>query len=114
MRNSLRPVGWFATLSLVGGVLTFVAPIGSAMADEPKATPEGAAPALSDAEKEGPSYSLFDAVKQGFVSADAEGDGNGKMTISVHNRTKKPLRVVLPPGLIASGASGQFGGMGGM
>src|SRR5271157_5716814 len=36
------------------------------------------------------------------------------MTVSVTNNTKKQLRVVLPPGIIAQGATGQFGGMGGM
>ena len=44
----------------------------------------------------------------------AEGRGDGRMTVSVTNRTKRQLRVVLPPGLIAQGATGQFGGMGGM
>ena len=45
----------------------------------------------------------------------AEGTGDGRMTLSLTNRTNPKLRVVLPPGLIASGATGQFGGgMGGM
>jgi hypothetical protein len=58
--------------------------------------------------------SLFEAVRQGDVSVKAEGSGDGRMTLSLTNKTKRPLRVVLPPGLIASGATGQFGGMGGM
>ncbi|WP_406697400.1 hypothetical protein V5E97_00940 [Singulisphaera sp. Ch08] len=58
--------------------------------------------------------SLFEAVRQGDVSVNAEGSGDGRMTLSLTNKTKRPLRVVLPPGLIASGATGQFGGMGGM
>jgi len=32
------------------------------------------------------------------------------MTLSLKNRTGTKLRVVLPPGLIVSGATGQFGG----
>ena len=40
----------------------------------------------------------------------AEGTGDGRMTLSLTNRTNRKLRVVLPPGLIASGATGQFGG----
>ncbi len=48
------------------------------------------------------------------MSVETEGRGDGRMTISVTNRTKRQLRVVLPPGLIAQGATGQFGGMGGM
>ena len=54
--------------------------------------------------------SLFDAVRQGDVSVDAEGTGDGRMTLSLTNRTSKKLCVVLPPGLIASGVTGQFGG----
>ena len=36
------------------------------------------------------------------------------MTLSLTNESNRRLNVVLPPGLIASGATGQFGGMGGM
>ena len=36
------------------------------------------------------------------------------MTVSVTNRTERRLRVILPPGIIAQSATGQFGGMGGM
>ena len=36
------------------------------------------------------------------------------MTLSLTNRTRRQLRVVLPPGIIAQSATGQFGGMGGM
>ena len=54
----------------------------------------------------------------GQLSATAEGTGDGRMTLSLTNRTNTRLRVVLPPGLIASGVTGQFGGgmgmMGGM
>ena len=34
------------------------------------------------------------------------------MVLSVKNKSSKALRIILPPGLIASGASGQFGGGG--
>ena len=57
---------------------------------------------------------LLEARKQGMVSVQAEGRGDGRMTISVTNRTRHALRVVLPPGLIAQSATGQMGGMGGM
>jgi hypothetical protein len=57
--------------------------------------------------------SVLDALRAGKVAVEAEGTGDGRMTLTVTNRTKQPLRVVLPPGLIASGATGQFGGMGG-
>src|SRR5689334_7429683 len=59
-------------------------------------------------EQEVPTYNLMDAVNQGLVAVEAEGKGDGRMTVSVTNQTRKQLRVVLPPGLIAQGASGQF------
>ena len=40
-------------------------------------------------------------------------EADGRMTMTVTNRTRRQLRVVLPPGIIAQGATGQFGGMGG-
>jgi hypothetical protein len=57
---------------------------------------------------------LLDAARQGLISVQAEGRGDGRMTVSITNRTSRQLRVVLPPGIIAQGATGQFGGMGGM
>ena len=53
-------------------------------------------------------------MRDGLVSVKAEGIGDGRMTFSVTNKSKRQLRVVLPPGIIAQGATGQFGGMGGM
>ena len=35
------------------------------------------------------------------------------MTMTVTNKTRRQLKVILPPGIIAQGATGQFGGMGG-
>src|SRR5262249_19611386 len=57
---------------------------------------------------------LLDAMRDGLVAVKAEGIGDGRMTLSVTNRTSRPLRVVLPPGIVAQGATGQMGGMGGM
>ena len=61
-----------------------------------------------------PDVDLLTAVRDGLVSVKAEGRGDGRMTLSLTNRSRRSLRVVLPPGLIAQGATGQFGGMGGM
>src|SRR5262249_14218785 len=61
-----------------------------------------------------PEVSLLDAMRKGQVAVRAEGSGDGRMTVSLTNRSRKPLRVVLPPGVVAQGATGQFGGMGGM
>jgi hypothetical protein len=65
-------------------------------------------------EKEVPEMNLLDAMREGLVSAKAEGMGDGRMSLSLTNRSKRQLRVVLPPGIIAQSATGQFGGMGGM
>jgi hypothetical protein len=67
------------------------------------------------ADEDLPPLNLLDAVKQGRVAVQAEGRSDGRVTVSVTNRTRKPLRVVLPPGIIAQNATGQMGGMmGGM
>ena len=69
----------------------------------------------SKTSSEATELNLLDAMRQGLVSAQAEGIGDGRITISVTNRTSRALRVVLPPGIVAQGATGQMGGMmGGM
>ena len=70
-------------------------------------------PSQEKRDQEPPEFNLLDAMQKGLVSAKAEGRGDGRITISVTNRTKRPLRVILPPGIVAQGASGQMGGMGG-
>ncbi|SIO66888.1 hypothetical protein SAMN05444166_8260 [Singulisphaera sp. GP187] len=106
MRRALFAPGRLAALA--AGLCLSVSATPS-IADEPAAKAEDQATS-----SETKPVSLFDAVRQGDVSVNAEGSGDGRMTLSLTNKTKRPLRVVLPPGLIASGATGQFGGMGGM
>ncbi len=65
-------------------------------------------------EQEIPEVNLLDASRSGEITVMAEGRDDGRMTVSLTNRTHHRLRVVLPPGIIAQGATGQFGGMGGM
>ncbi len=60
-----------------------------------------------------PEIDLLAAMRQKLVSVKAEGTGDGRMTMSITNKTHRKLRVILPPGIIAQGATGQFGGMGG-
>jgi hypothetical protein len=67
----------------------------------------------SKAEQDVPETNLLDAVRDGLVAVDAEGRADGRMTMSITNKTRRQLRVVLPPGIIAQGATGQFGGIGG-
>src|SRR5262245_53784663 len=74
-----------------------------------------ASPASAKPSDEPPAVSLLDAMRKGSVAVQAEGRSDGRITVSVTNRTRKPLRVVLPPGIIAQSATGQMGGMmGGM
>ena len=58
---------------------------------------------------EPPSVNLLEGLRDGRLAARAEGRGDGRMTLSITNQSPSRLRVVLPPGLVASGASGQFG-----
>jgi hypothetical protein len=87
----------------IGGALCAAVLTGPAGASEP-------APKARDTSI--PTVDLFDGLRQGTVSVSAEGTGDGRMALSVTNNSNRPLRVVLPPGLLASGATGQFGGGG--
>ena len=107
MRSVLKSLSLSAALTAVGG-LALLPSFSAARAEDP--APSGDTKVSIPEEKGVTTYDLFDAAKKGLVTVSAEGIGDGRMTLSVHNRTKKQLRVVLPPGLIASGASGQFGG----
>ncbi len=69
----------------------------------------------SAADIEPSTIDVLKGIQTGQLSVTAEGTGDGRITMSLTNRTNNKLRVVLPPGLIVSGATGQFGGgMGGM
>src|SRR5262249_21276617 len=97
-------------VALMGGLCLLV-PAVRGLADEPAVKSKDAkAKATADI----PEISLFEAVRQGQVSATAEGSGDGRMTLSLTNRTNRQLKGVLPPGRIAAGVTGRMGGMGGM
>jgi hypothetical protein len=106
-----------STTLLVGLVITVSAgPVTRALADEQakanSATTTRSKKAAVDVEP--PTMDLLQAMRNRSVSAFAKGTGDGRMSISITNRTRGTLRVVLPPGIVAQGATGQFGGMGGM
>src|SRR5689334_13678784 len=84
--------------------------------DRPSASAgDKAGPGSGQVKDETPTVNLLDAMRKGSVSVQAEGRSGGRITVSLTNRTRKPLRVVLPPGIIAQSATGQMGGMmGGM
>ncbi len=110
--------------AVFGGLLAI--PVSLAVADEPSPSAKPAAhPAAKPAphrtkashaikDEDLPDLNLLEAARNGDILLEAEGTGDGKMNVSVTNATNRPLKVVLPPGLVASGATGQMGGMGGM
>ena len=77
---------------------------------------KGSAPTTaSGSEKEPPAIDLLTGIRTGQLAAAAQGRSDGRITLSLKNQTDSKLRVILPPGLMVSGVSGQFGGgMGGM
>ncbi len=110
MRQSIRPL---AALIAVG--LVILMPLSGALAGDSKdGSRKKADPSQTKDMPDTPTINLLDAMRDHLVSVQAEGIGDGRMTMSLTNRTKRSLRVVLPPGIVAQGATGQFGGMGGM
>ena len=111
MRTLIR-----SSAPFLAGSLVFLLLAVGARADDSKA-PSGGKAAESPAEgvADSPAIDLLDALHDGLVSVRAEGIGDGRLTMSLTNRTRRRLRVVLPPGIVAQGATGQMGGMmGGM
>jgi hypothetical protein len=101
----IHPRLWLVTLGLL-------IPLGLAQADEPSKTDGSKESTKPDPKQSAPpALGLLDAMRSGAISVDAQGQGDGNMNLIVTNQTKRKLRVVLPPGLVASGATGQFGGM---
>jgi hypothetical protein len=115
MRPALQHFAWPALL--IGGLVLL--PIVPATAADGPAKPKVKAKAKTSrsaklpTEAQIPAVNLLTALRNGEISVHAEGIGDGRMTVSITNLSHRQLRVVLPPGLIASGATGQFGGMGG-
>ena len=111
-----------SSVAAIGAVCLFANPLCQLSAEEPagKAAPSAdvsTARSLKEQPRTDQSVreiDLLEARNLGLVSVNAEGRGDGRMTISVTNRTRHALRVILPPGLVAQGATGQMGGMGGM
>ena len=109
-------------IAAIGAALLMSGPITGVLADEPerktdRSSAESSAPTPHGnltADQGVPEIDLLEARQKGMVSVQAEGRGDGRMTLSVTNRTRHALRVVLPPALIAASATGQMGGMGGM
>ena len=88
------------------GVLAACLGVRSAPASDPSSA--------KNAEADASEVSLTAGQRSGQLAVKAEGLGDGRMAVSVVNKTHQRLRVVLPPGLVAVGATGQFGGGGGL
>ena len=56
---------------------------------------------------------VLDAEKSGLLAVEVRGAGQDSVRVQLKNRSGKQLRVVLPPGLVASNAVAQPGGGGG-
>ncbi len=108
---SALAAGWVLTLS----VSAFAQLDQSSDPAPAKTAPASAKAVRAEAKDQTPvpDVSLYDAVKKGLVTVSAESLGDGRMMLSVKNKTKKKLNVILPPGIVAQSATGQFGGMGG-
>ncbi len=104
-RHLCRVRAWSAagllTCSFLGGAAPSVA-----RAEPAEPTP-GADAAASEA------VSVLDARKAGDLSVDARGAGQDRVKMTIKNTSGKRLKVVLPPGLVASSAAAQAGGRGG-
>jgi hypothetical protein len=110
MRLSIHSLTTFIAVTSV-----ILMPLTGASADDSKDRSQRKADRSSaDGDTETPALNLLDAMRDRLVSVQAEGMGDGRMTMAVTNRTKRHLRVVLPIGTIAQGATGQFGGLGGL
>ncbi len=109
--NTMKSTRWVT--SLLAGALALAVPA-MAIAQDARhkdKSKQGAPKSDQDI----PSYTLTEAANKGLVAVDARGSGDGRLTVSVKNLTRRSLRVVLPPGIVAQSATGQMGGMmGGM
>lgn len=56
---------------------------------------------------------VLDASKAGDLALEVRGSGQDRVRIALRNTSSKRLNVVIPPGLVASSATGQPGGRGG-
>jgi hypothetical protein len=110
IKNQMPPS---TRLAVLAGLLALVAS-GSAHAQAKKvdAKTRHARPVAQT--QEVPEVGLLDAIRSNDVAVEAQGTGDGQMTVSVTNTSGRRLKVVLPNSLIASGTTGQMGGIGGL
>jgi hypothetical protein len=83
---------------------------GAAAVTPARAEPAEPLPTADDLAPE--PVSVLDAHKSGDLTVDARGAGQDRVKITLKNTSARRLKVVIPPGLVASSATGQ-GGRGG-
>lgn len=71
------------------------------------AEPEEPAPPADAAASE--TVSVLDALKSGDLTVEVRGAGQDRVKMAVKNTSVRRLKVVIPPGLVASSAAGQGG-----
>ena len=86
------------------GLLT-CSTLGASAAGEPEEPIPGA-----DAQAE--TVKVLDAEKAGTIAVEVRGQGQDRVRVTLKNTSTRRLNVVLPPGLVASSATGQPGGGG--
>jgi len=84
------------------GFLTF-SMTGASSAGEP-------AEPIPGADSGAETVKVLDAEKAGTISVEVRGQGQDRVRVAIRNTSAKRLNVVLPPGLVASSATGQPGG----
>jgi hypothetical protein len=60
----------------------------------------------------GETIDLLRAQRSGTIEVQARGAGNARVDLRIRNTSTRRLHVVIPPGLVASSAAGQFQSMG--
>ncbi len=85
------------------GLLALSTLAGPIRADEPLDPVPGAEATAQNVE-------ILQAERDGDITLDVRGHGDDQVRVTVHNVSPRRLNVVLPPGLVASAASAQFGG----
>lgn len=98
--RALSAAGLVGSLMFFGGAIATARPIDDF---EPSTPPPDAATETVD---------LLKASRAGELDVRATGQGQDKVHLSIRNASGKRLNVVIPPGLVASAATGQFQSMG--
>lgn len=80
---------------------------GSMLASAALAEPDEPAPSAGAVTE---TVKVLDARKAGDLSVEVRGNGPDRVRFTLHNTSSKRLNVVIPPGLVASSATGQPGG----